>query len=155
MSQENVQSHHRIYAALNEGDVEALLTLCDGSVEIRSTFAAVGGATYHGHTGVEKWVRDLQEAWGGGFRVQAETYFDLGAETLVFGFLRGRGAQSGAEVAMPAYGVAKWRDGRCVYHRAYAEKDEALAQLGVREEGLKPISEPDLRVSEQDAHADS
>ena len=55
---------------------------------------------------------------------------------------------------MPASGLAEWRNGRCIYHRAYPNKD-ALAELGVREESLEPISASDLRLPEQDAHADS
>ena len=48
MSQKNVENHNRIYGALNAGDADALMALCDESVAIRSTFAAVRGATYRG-----------------------------------------------------------------------------------------------------------
>ena len=103
-------------------------------------FAAVGGAVYRGHEGVRSWQRDLAESFGGEFRVEPEAFFDLGDRTLVFGVLRGRGGQSGAEVAMPAAGIAEWRDGLCIAHKAYAHKEDALRELGVSEDALKPIA---------------
>jgi ketosteroid isomerase-like protein len=140
MSRENVELHRRVYRALNGSDENALVALCDPSIEVHSVFAAVGGAVYHGHDGVRKWVRDLEESWGGEFRVEAEAYFDLGDQTLVFAVLQGVGGQSGAGVAMPAIGVAKWRDGLCVSHKAYPHREEALRDLGVSEDALEPIA---------------
>jgi ketosteroid isomerase-like protein len=144
---ENVELHRRIYAALNAGDTDALLAILDRNVEIRSVFAAIGGAVYHGHEGGRKWQADLRDAFGRNFRVEIDTYFDLGESTLCFGTLQGRGEQSEAEVAMPAAGVARWRDGRCVSHKAYADKEEALRELGISEAGLEPIAEPDENLA--------
>ncbi len=103
-------------------------------------FAAVGGAVYQGHEGVRSWQQDLEESFGGEFRVEPEAFFDFGDRTLVFGVLRGRGGQSGAEVAMPAAGIATWRDGLCISHKAYARTGVALRELGVSEEVLEPIA---------------
>ena len=135
-----MELHRRVYWALNASDVDALVALCDPSIEVHSVFAAVGGAVYHGHDGVRKWERDLHESWGGEFRVEPEAFFDLDEHTLVFGVLRARGSQSGVEVAMPATGVATWRDGLCVSHKAYLDKEDALRDLGVSEEALEPIA---------------
>jgi ketosteroid isomerase-like protein len=137
MSQENVETTRRIYQALSSGDADALVALCDPSIEIHSVFAAVGGAIYHGHDGARRWQRDLQETFGGEFRVEVESYFDIGEHTMVFGMLHGRGGQSGAAVAMPAAGVARWRDGLCVSHKGYASKEDALRDLGVSEHALE------------------
>lgn len=140
MSSENVELHRRIFRALNSKDAEALVALCDPHVEIRSVFAAVGGAVYHGHEGVRRWQRDLDESWQSEYRVEPEAFFDLGDHTMVFGVQHGRGRHSGVEVAMPATGVAKWRDGRCVSHEAYIHREDALAELGVSEDGLTPLA---------------
>jgi SnoaL-like protein len=125
---------------LNESDEDALIALCDPQMEVHSIFAAVGGAIYHGHDGVRKWQRDLAESWGGEFRVEPQAFFDLGEQTLVFALLHGIGGQSGVEVAMPAFGVATWRDGLCVSHKAYPDKEDALRNLGVSEDALEPIA---------------
>ena len=139
MSEQSVELHRRIYRELNAPDVDALVALCDPSIEIHSVFAAVGGAVYHGHDGVRRWQQDLQESWEGEFRVEPEAFFDLGDHTLVFGVLHGRGGQSGAEVAMPATGLAEWRNGLCISHKAYADRDVALREAGVTEDALEPI----------------
>ena len=140
LPEQNVEFHRRVYRALNARDEEALVALCDQRIEVHSVFAAVGGAVYHGHSGVRTWRRDLEETWGSGFRVEPEAFFDFGEHTLVFVVLRGRGGQSGVEVAMPAAGVARWRDGLCVSHKGYAHKGDALGDLGVSEEALEPIA---------------
>jgi ketosteroid isomerase-like protein len=140
VSETNVERLRRIYRALNARDADALVALCDPSIEIHSVFAAVGGAVYHGHDGVRKWQADLEDAWSGEFRSEVDSYFDLGDRTVAVGLLRGRGGQSGIEVAMPASAVAEWRDGRCAYFKAYADRDEALRSLGVSEDALEPIA---------------
>jgi ketosteroid isomerase-like protein len=135
----NVELHRRFYRALNGRDVDALVALCHPSVEVRSSFAAVGGATYQGHEGVRRWMRDTEESWGGSFRVEPDAFYEIGEHTMILGVLKARGSQSGLKVAMPAIGVARWRDGLCVSHKGYVDKSDALAELGVSEEALEPI----------------
>jgi hypothetical protein len=36
--------------------------------------------------------------------------------------------------------AAKWRDGLCVYVKNYAQKEDALSDLGVSEDALEPIA---------------
>ena len=52
MSQENVELHRRAIQAFNARDIEAFIAYCDPGIEWHSTFAAVGGAIYHGHDGI-------------------------------------------------------------------------------------------------------
>jgi hypothetical protein len=84
-------------------------------------------------------LRDIEEAWSQ-FRVESETYFDLGEDTLAFVVLNGRGRQSGAEVVMPYAQVMKWRVDRCFYFKAYAHREDALRELGVLEDTLERIA---------------
>jgi ketosteroid isomerase-like protein len=135
---ENVELHRGIFRALNGRDEEALVALCDPSIEVYSVFAAVAGGVYHGHNGVRSWYRDLHESWGE-YRVEPESFFDFGERTLAFVVLHGRGGQSGVKVAMPATGVARWRDGLCISHKA-CDREEALRDLGVSEDALEPIA---------------
>ena len=140
MSRENVELTRRYIAAFNARDIETMITLFDPKIELHSAFAAVGGAVYHGHDGLRRWHRDLGEAWGEEIRAEAEAYFDLGEQTLVFYVLKGRGQHSGVEVAMPNAIVARSRDGVIVYMKAYAHREDALSALGVSEENLDPIA---------------
>jgi hypothetical protein len=139
MSERNVELHRRVLDAYNARDVEAMIEYCDPSIECYSVFVAVGGAVYHGHDGVRRWHRDLEDAWGDEIRVLPERYFDLGEHTLSFYVMHGRGLHSGAEVAMPIAQVFRWCDGLVVYWKAYAHREDALRGLGVSEHELEPI----------------
>jgi ketosteroid isomerase-like protein len=99
-----------------------------------------GGAVYHGHDGVRRWWRDQEEAWGARLRVEPEAYLDVGEHTLISYVARGRGSNSGAEVAMPVASVATWRDGLMVYLKAFVHREDAPRDLGVSEDELEPIA---------------
>ena len=139
MSQRNVDLHRRVVEALNVRDVEALIAVCDPSAELHSALAAVGGAVYHGHDGLRTWQREIDDAFDE-IRAQPEAFFELGEHTLAFYVQHVRGRQSGAQVAMPAAQVARWRDGLCVYFKVYARREDALRDLGVSEDALEPIA---------------
>ena len=135
----NVEGHRRFIKAFDAQDVEALIALCDGKVEVHSVFAAVGGAVYNGHDGVRRWLRDIEEVWSQ-FHVVSEAYFDHGEYTIAFNVLDGRAQQSGVEVAMPYATVMRWRDDLIVYFKAYAHREDALRDLGITEDALDPIA---------------
>src|ERR1700730_14951247 len=138
MSEYKVALMRGAYAAFNARDIEAVIAYFDPGIEFYPLFAAVGGTVYHGHDGVRAWYRDLADTWGE-IRLDAEAFFDLGERTLAFCVYRGRGQQSGAEVAMPAAFAYRWRDGLIVYLKSYADREDALRDLGVSEDELEPI----------------
>ena len=140
MSEQNIELHRRWLEAYNARDMESLIAYCDPGIEFHSVFAAVGGGLYHGHDGMRRWHRDMQDVWGDEISVEPEAYFDLGDHTLVFALLHGRGQGSGAGVAIAGAQVARWRDGRMVYVKIYANKDDALGDLGISEDALEPIA---------------
>ena len=139
MSQENVEALRRWIEAFNARDIEAIIVHCDPSIELHSVFGAVGGAVYRGHEGLRSWQRDCEDAWGEEIRVEPEAYFDLRERTLIFYVLHGRGKHSGVEVAMPVATVFGWRDGLIVYFKGYADREDALSDLGVSQDELEPI----------------
>jgi ketosteroid isomerase-like protein len=140
MSERDVDLLRRWFEALNARDIDAMLALCDLSGVFISSFAAVGGAVYHGHDGMRRYFADLAEAWGDELRVEPEAYFELGEHTVAFNVARARGRHSGAEVTMPYAAVTRWRDGLMVYIKGYAHREEALRDLGVSEDELEPIA---------------
>ena len=140
MSERNVDLLRRWIEAFNSRDIEAVIALCDPSVEFHSGFAAVGGGVYHGHDGMRRWHRDLQGAWGEQIRLQPEAYFDLGEDTLIFFVYHGRGEHSGAEVAMQATAAVGWSDGLMTYAHVYLHRADALRDLRVSEDELEPIA---------------
>jgi ketosteroid isomerase-like protein len=138
--EENVELYRRAVEAYNARDIEAFIALCDPSIEGHSVFAAVGGAVYHGHDGMRRFFRDIEDEWGDETRMEPEAYFELGGNVLAFHLLHGRGKQSGAEVAMPFAQVVRWRDGLIAYFKGYAKREDALRDLGVAEDVLEPIA---------------
>jgi ketosteroid isomerase-like protein len=139
MSKRNIELTRRVIEAFNARDIEAMILYCDPSIELQSVFAAVGGAVYHGHDGLRDYYRDLADAWGNDIRIEPKAYFDLGEHALAFNTFHGRGRQSGAEVAMPVALLARWRDGLIIHMRSYANRQDALSDLGVSEDELEPI----------------
>jgi ketosteroid isomerase-like protein len=126
--------------AFDARDIEAIVALCDPNIEYHTTFAAADGAVYHGHDGMRRWHRDLQETWGDEIRNEVEAYFDFGERTLVFTVLQGRGRRSGAQVEMSGALTFRWYEGRAVYGKGYADRDQALADLEVTADELEPIA---------------
>jgi ketosteroid isomerase-like protein len=140
MSEQTVGLTRRFIDAWNRRDIEAMIAFCDPGIEYHSVYAAVGGAVYHGHDELRGYHRDLQDAWGDETRLEPEAFFDLGDHTLSFFVGHGRGKHSGVEVDMPnAAAVMRWRDGLMVYLKAYAHREDALADLGVTEVELTPL----------------
>ncbi len=139
MAHDNVEQHRRLIETFNARDIEAFVRCFDPSAEFQSVFAAVGGAVYHGHDDLPTYFQDLADAWGDEIRIEPEAYFDLGEHTLLFLIFHGRGRLSGAEVTMPVALVARWQAGLIIYLRAYVHREDALIDLGMSEETLKPI----------------
>ena len=139
MSTENVELHRRILEAFNGRDIDAMIACLDPSVEYHPVLSAIGVSVYHGHDGLRSWFGQLDDAWEE-LRVEAEAYFDLGEQTLLFHVLRGRGKHSGAEVAMHGAQVCGWRDGLGVYAKQYAHREEALRDLSISEDALERIA---------------
>ena len=77
MSRENVEVVRRSFDAFNARGIEAMIALCDPDIDFHPTFAAIGGADYHGHDGVRSWHRDIEETWGREIRAELEAFFDL------------------------------------------------------------------------------
>jgi len=136
MSGENLQLHRRAVEAFNQRDVEKIVALCDPQIELQS---AVTMTAHHGHEGVRRWHRDLEDAFGDQVRLEPEAYFDLGEHTITFHLLHGRGHHSGAAVVEPFAHVHRWRNGLTVWFKAYAHQEDALKDLGVSTDAVKRI----------------
>ena len=139
MSEQNVQLHRRATDAFNKRDIDTLIALSDPSVEYHPLLSAIGTPVYQGHDGLRSWYRQLDDAWEE-LRAEPEEYFDLGEQTLEFFVIHGRGRHSGAGVAIQGATVSRWREGMRVYAKTYAQREEALSELGVSEDELEPIA---------------
>jgi ketosteroid isomerase-like protein len=139
MSPENVRLTCDLVDLFHARDVEAFVAYCDPSIEFHTEFEAVGGG-YETHDGVRRFFRDFEDVWGAGMRLEPEAYFDLGEQTLAFHVVRARGSGSGVEVVTSGAHLVRWRDGLLVYFRGYADRADALSDLGLVADALEPIA---------------
>jgi ketosteroid isomerase-like protein len=133
----DVAAVRRFLDALNAQDVRTLVACCAPDMELHSTFATIGGAVYRGPDEVRRWYHDLAREWGEP-RVEVEAIYAVDADLLLFTVLHGRGPQSGSEAALPGALVMRARDGLVAYFKAFAHREDALAELGVSEDALGP-----------------
>ena len=70
MPERNIELSRRVIEAYNARDADAYIAYCDPSIEFHSAFAGVVGGVYHGHEGVRKFFRDMEDAWGADIRIE-------------------------------------------------------------------------------------
>jgi ketosteroid isomerase-like protein len=145
MSQENVESVRRGYAALvqgfdrgtfENGDFDpAFFEWLDPEIEWRGPreFPDLAEPRY-GHSGVREYIAILAEALED-YRMRPEEFIDAGGEqVLVFSREGGRGRGSGAEVEThPTAHLWTLRDGRAIRMQSYWERSDALEAAGLKE----------------------
>ena len=112
------------YEAMQRGDVETLVELCDPEVEFVALVSAVEGASYRGHDGIRRFFNDLGQAWEEWLPVPAE-FSLVGDSVLVMGTTSMRGKGSGVEMEMDWGQVFEFRGGKVVWTRIYADREEA------------------------------
>jgi ketosteroid isomerase-like protein len=139
MSEYNVVLLRRLVEAYSARDIEVFIACCDPRIEFHAAWSVPGGTIYHGHNALRGWHQQHEDAWEE-IRAEPEAFYDLGDQTIVFATLHARGRQSGAKVTMFNALVAKWQNGLCVELRAYADRKEALMDLGISEDTLEPIA---------------
>lgn len=134
----NLDLVRRVVAAFNRRDLEAILDATDPGIELDTRgVAGVSGGVYRGHAGLRVWHRDVDEAWEE-VEIELDSYRETGNRIFACYELRGRGRQSGIEVAMRPGMVAELRDGRVVRMTTYPDRETALGEAGLSEADLRP-----------------
>ncbi len=133
MSQEKADVAAEVVEAVARQNVAHLIELTDPEVEWHSIFAALGqGDVYRGHDGIRRYVSDLGDAWES-MRLNIDQVLSIGAVVLMVGRLHYRGRGSGVETEAPIGIVAKFRQARMVYMRAFQEPEQAFLSVGLSE----------------------
>jgi uncharacterized protein len=130
MSQENVEIITRGLEALNSGDLDTMLALQDPEWEgfIPAEYPMAG--TWRGHDGALAFAEEWLEAWEE-FRVEPEDFVVSEDAVLAKVHYWGRGRGSGIEVTESWYYAYRLRAGKITSWRPYADRAEALADLGL------------------------
>jgi ketosteroid isomerase-like protein len=131
MSQENGELSYRTFDAFNRRDLDALLALMDGDVEIVSRLIPMEGR-YYGHEGVLRWQQNLNDVfpdWHG----EPSEVRDFGDFTMAAVRVRGHGGESGVPVDQVIWQVGEWRNGKLVRLSSHDSEAEALEAVGLSE----------------------
>ena len=128
---DNVAIVRGAFEALNRGDIEAVLRICDPQIELRPSL--VGGIekeVFRGREGYKRWFEEV-------FQVYDEVHFDvqdiraIGDRVVGFYVTRIRGARSGIELEAPGATVITLRDGLATHQVGYGSREEALREVGL------------------------
>lgn len=132
MSQQNVEVVRRAHAALNAGDLDQLVTLCDADFELDMSDRVFNPATYQGHDGIRQFYSEVREVWER-YVWEPEELRDEGDVVVALLRTQARGRGSHLEVERKTAMVWAVRDGRALWLRFYREQAAALASLGPRQ----------------------
>ncbi|MEK6250988.1 MAG: nuclear transport factor 2 family protein [Actinomycetota bacterium] len=133
MSQENVELVHRITAAINRHDIDAVLALTDPDVEFIPRLTEVdGGGSYRGHDGVRSWWENLFGVWPD-FKSEVKEVRDLGDVTVAQVRMSGQGIASQVATDQTSWVVNEWRSSKAIWMRVFQSEAEALEAAGLRE----------------------
>jgi ketosteroid isomerase-like protein len=137
MSQEAPQGKREEFEvavrALNSRDFDTLAELLHPEVEFHSTLVGVEGEVYVGIDGLRRWARDVDATWKG-LQLEVVDYREMGSEeAVVVVDNHGRARTSGVPLEARRGAVLTWRDGKLWRNVAYADPEEALEAVGLRE----------------------
>jgi ketosteroid isomerase-like protein len=131
MSQENIDLVSEVTEVIAQRNVERLIELTDPEVEWHSVFAGLGeGGVCRGHGGIRRYLSDLGDVWES-MRMNIDQALSIGAVVLMVGRLHYHGRGSGVETEAPLGIVAKFRNGRIIYMRAFQEPEQAFLSVGL------------------------
>jgi ketosteroid isomerase-like protein len=131
MSRENVETAHRILAALSKRDLDVLTGFVEPDARWRSFFAALSQAgEYRGHDGLRQYMTDLEETFEF-LHADVADMLDAGDVVVGLGTIHYRGRGSGVETQSAAGWVFKFRDGKLLQFRAFRDPEQALERVGL------------------------
>jgi ketosteroid isomerase-like protein len=128
-----------VLEAVNRRDAEALADLVHPEVEFLPILAALEGPAAVGRPGVRRWLRSLELDWKV-FETRLERVFDFGTIALGLGGWHVVGRTSGVELDLQGGAwLARMRDGRVAWCRAYTDRREALAGAEAARVSREPV----------------
>ena len=134
MSQENVETVRRLFAALNRGDLDELeaMTPSDFELDRGASKSPDSRHVYRGPEDIRRLWSNLLDAWSE-FEFYEIEMIDAGHAVIRVGGIRGKGKGSGIEVAAEGATLWRFRDGRPVSAALLQSKAEALEAAGLAE----------------------
>ena len=117
----------RGYAALQRGDLDAMLEMIDPQVEIRDRPESPDAGVYHGREGALEALGLNDDAFES-FELVPERFVEIGAQVVVILMLHVRGRESGITVEERIAHLWTVRNGRATRLQVYTDPDDAIAE---------------------------
>jgi ketosteroid isomerase-like protein len=115
----------RAYQAFKNLDAEALIAVADPEIEFGTSAAAPGG-TYRGHTGIRRYVKEIEGAFGHRWEAEIERVADVGPDRVILiARIFGQG-RAGEPLELHVAHVWELRDGKLLRGTVYLDPHEAL-----------------------------
>jgi ketosteroid isomerase-like protein len=130
MTVENVEVVRRAHQALNGGDMDALVVLCDAEFRLDMSDRVFNPAVYAGHEGIRRFYTEVRDVWAN-YVWEPEELIKAGDNVVALLRSIGRGQGSGVEVERRTAIVWTVRDGRAMALRFFRDRREALEAVGL------------------------
>ena len=121
----SIETVRRAYEAFREFDAEGLIAVADPEIEFGTSAAAPGG-TYRGHTGVRRYMKEVEGAFGDRWEAEIERIADAGDDRVVLIariFGEGRAAEP---LELRVGHVWQLRDGKLLRGTVYLDPSDAV-----------------------------
>jgi len=127
MPTENIEIVRRAHEALNSGDMDALVAMCDERFRLDMSDRIFNPAVYEGHDGIRRFYSEVRDVWEV-YVWEPEEFIETGSEVVALLRSTGRGRESGAEVERETAMVWSVRAGCLAALRFFRDRDEALSR---------------------------
>jgi ketosteroid isomerase-like protein len=123
---EVVQKAHE---ALNAGDVETLVSLCDSAVRLDMSDRVLNPAVYDGHEGIRRFYAEVMEVWES-FTWEPTELCEIGELVVAEIYSRGKGRGSGLALDRQAAMVWRVGEGKVLSITFFRHPERAHAAAG-------------------------
>lgn len=126
MSRESTEIVRRAHEALNAGDIDGVIALCDSSFRLDMSDRVFNPAVYHGHDGIRAFYAEVMEIWRHFTWEPTELHEHDG---VVIAVVRSRGQARGSGVELDRRSAMLWcvERGRAISVTFYRDVEQARA----------------------------
>ena len=132
MPEENVVIVRDAHNALNSGNIDALIRLCDPAFCLDMSDRVFNPAVYEGHDGIRRFYREVQDVWES-YTWEPEKLLASGAWVVALLRSSARGRGSGIEIERRAAMLWRVQEDRLTSLRFFRDRSGALEAAGLRE----------------------
>jgi ketosteroid isomerase-like protein len=130
MAGENVETVRHVFELLDRGDLEGLAAITPPDFVLDRSRSKLDGRVYRGPDSIRSLWAGVSEAWEDYEFFETEM-IDRGDVVIRVGGVRGRGRQSGIDVAAEGATLWRFRDGQMISATLFQDKAEALEAAGL------------------------